>query len=180
MCILVAFLAILKTGPKKLYLQYAKICFKINYDMKDLPLSLSVCRHNGFCAITFVLVCMSFWILTQWPLAQNKGWDWINFSGLLMGHEISAVLFIKGLKEVQIPKYCRFEICIEFLFFIQFWCAFSLNWLCCKLQVVCWLISPISYSFWDNLDGKRLKSAKLKNLNVFILNFNLKLFKIIL
>jgi len=29
-----------------------------------------------------------------------------------MGHEISAVLFIKGLKEVQIPKYCRFEICI--------------------------------------------------------------------
>ena len=95
----------------------------------------------------------------------------VNFSGLLKGHEISAVLFIKGLKEVQISKYCRFEICIEFLFFIQFWCAFSLNWLCCKLQVVCWLISPISYSFWDNLDRKGLKSAKFECF-YFELQFN--------
>ena len=34
-------------------------------------LSNSVCRHKGFCAITFLLVDWSICNLRQWPLAQN-------------------------------------------------------------------------------------------------------------
>jgi hypothetical protein len=41
-----------------------------------------------------------------------------------------------------------------FLFFIQFWCNFSINWLPRELPVVCWRISSISYGFRDKLNRK--------------------------
>ena len=37
-------------------------------------LRLSVCKHNGFCAVTFILVADPSEFLTQYSLAQNKGW----------------------------------------------------------------------------------------------------------
>ena len=63
---------------------------------------------------------------------------------ILIGHKKMLVFFFQN--GAKIPKFCIpvFERYVEF-FFIQFWCSFSLDWLCWELKVIMYqLISSMA------------------------------------
>ena len=57
----------IKVGFDLIYCRPYRFCGRILLWI----LSNSVCRHKGFCAITFLLVDWSICNWTHWPLAQN-------------------------------------------------------------------------------------------------------------
>jgi hypothetical protein len=100
----------------------------------------SVCRHNSFCAVTFVLVDWSFW--------NEHNDSWYEIFGLIWGI-VALPVSKQEVSSIKKGVFWGFFVCGVFIVYI---CFSKMN----SLSKIPFRVSSISYRFWDKTKTESL------------------------